>query len=187
MSEKEIQGISRFNRKELSSAFFVLLLMIIGSKTRLLLGEIPLVFTDAIVIAWTLYRRFPLSILPTVLFLMMGTLGLPVFASGLTGAAAWESKTAGYLAGYLLVSLLPVWLMKKEALKLSEMFIWGLLLYLTLQASGMTLLIYRYEMSIEAFIKNVFIPLAPFGITKTIIAVGIVHGLKKTEQKATNR
>jgi hypothetical protein len=42
-------------------------------------------------------------------------------------------------------------------------------------------------MSIEAFIKNVFIPLAPFGITKTIIAVGIVHGLKKTEQKSTNR
>lgn len=159
--------------------------MIIGSKTKFNIGNIPVVFTDMVVIAWALYKPFPWSAIPSALFLLSGTLGLPVFASGLSGLEAWTGNTAGYLAGYLMVSTIPVIHSIFRPDSLLRFIGLGLMMYLVLHLSGMLFFIYQTQASVETFFTKVFIPFLPFGLIKAVIAAGMAYGLRKNEYKVT--
>jgi len=174
----------RLHKQELLSVFFVLLLMIIGSKTKFAISGVPLIFADAVVIGWTLYKPFPLSILPPALFLILGTLGLPVFASGLTGIEAWSAKTSGYLAGYLLLGFASL-AINNTTQGFLKLMTAGLLLYLWLHLCGMAMYVYHTHVDFETFLKEVFIPFLPFGITKTITVCAWVFVLKSREKIKT--
>lgn len=168
--------------KEGLSGLLVLLLMILGSKTRLHLVGVPVVFTDLLVIAWSIYKPFPASALPAAVFLLMGTAGLPVFASGLTGAEAWSGNTSGYLAGYLIIGILPAVFQPVLHQSLKSKILLAVMLFLVLHASGMTLYLYNTRSSLSDFIQNVFLPFAPIGLAKAILAAVMVHFLEGKKQ-----
>jgi len=171
----------QIHKAEVIKTIFVLALIVLGSKTKFSLAGVPLVFADGIIIAWSLYRHFPNSAIPSFLFLLMGSIGLPVFASGLTGAEAWSSRTAGYLAGYFLITL-PL-TGRKEKNGFADLLFRGVLLYLLLQSSGMIVYMQKTETDISSFLENVLLPFAPFGLLKVLLACTAVYLLKKAERK----
>lgn len=58
-----------------------------------------------------LKERAPLSM---AIYLLMGAVGLPVFARGMAGYAALVGPTGGFLFGFLLASIASGWLLSKE-------------------------------------------------------------------------
>ncbi len=80
-------------------------LIIIGGyiSVPLPFGPVPIVLADLFVMVTGLFLGFKWGLTSVALYLSLGALGLPVFASGTSGLAVLFGPTGGYLFGYLLL------------------------------------------------------------------------------------
>ena len=95
------------NKFALRSAVCALFAAIIcaGCFIRIPLGVIPVVLQDALcILTGCLLGGFTAAV-PSILFLLAGLAGLPVYSGGTCGIAVWLGPTGGFLAGYLLGAL----------------------------------------------------------------------------------
>jgi biotin transport system substrate-specific component len=85
-------------------ALFTALIIIGGYiSVPLPLGPVPIVLADLFVMVTGLFLGFKWGVTSVALYLSLGALGLPVFASGTSGLAVLFGPTGGYLFGYLLL------------------------------------------------------------------------------------
>ncbi len=85
-------------------ALFTALIIIGGYiSVPLPLGSVPIVLADLFVMVTGLFLGFKWGVTSVALYLSLGALGLPVFASGTSGLAVLFGPTGGYLFGYLLL------------------------------------------------------------------------------------
>ena len=91
-------------KKLLRIAFISLFAAIIciGSFLRLPLGPVPIVLQNALCILTAMIFGGIYGCLPTVVFLLAGLVGLPVYSGGTSGISVWVGPTGGFLPGYLI-------------------------------------------------------------------------------------
>ena len=96
------------NKIFLKSSFIALFAAIIciGCFLRIPLGPVPIVLQNALCILTSCLLGGWLGGLPTLLFLLAGLVGFPVYSAGSSGIAVWTGPTGGFLFGYLLGSIL---------------------------------------------------------------------------------
>ena len=95
------------NRFAIFSSFIALFTAIIcvGCFIKIPLGVIPVVLQNVLcILAAVLFGGFA-GALPTLLFLLVGLIGFPVYSGGAGGLAVWLGPTGGFLPGYLLGAL----------------------------------------------------------------------------------
>ena len=74
----------------------------VGSYIQVPIGPVPIVLTNLFVLLAGLLLGSRWALSSVGLYLLMGTIGIPVFAGGKGGFAHFLGPTGGYLAGYAL-------------------------------------------------------------------------------------
>ena len=103
----------------------------IGCFIKIPFGLIPLVFQNILCILCAVLLGGINGVFPTLIFLLAGSIGLPVFSGGSGGFSVWLSPTGGFLLGYLLGALVSSLLAGKPKLE-EKIFSWKNLLRLSL-------------------------------------------------------
>ena len=74
----------------------------VGCFMRIPVGAVPIVLQNVLCILTGVILGSYLGGLPTLLFLLAGLIGLPVYSGGTGGVAVWLGPTGGFLPGYFL-------------------------------------------------------------------------------------
>ena len=70
------------------------------------LGPIPIVIQNAMCVLVGAILGSWIGGIPTLIFLLAGLIGLPVYSGGTSGIAVWIGPTGGFLPGYFLGALI---------------------------------------------------------------------------------
>ncbi len=81
-------------------------LTVVGSYLQIPLGPVPIVLANLFVLLAGLLLGSRWGAVSIALYLLLGLIGLPVFAGGAGGPAALVGPTGGYLFGYLVAAFL---------------------------------------------------------------------------------
>ncbi len=88
-------------RRTVLTAVFTALIAA-GAYAAVPVGPVPIVLTTLFVVLSGLLGGFRIGVFSVLIYLLLGILGLPVFAGGAGGFAVITGPTGGYLVGYLL-------------------------------------------------------------------------------------
>ena len=92
-------------RRTVLTAVFTALIAA-GAFIAVPVGPVPIVLTTLFVVLSGLLGGFRIGVTSVFIYLILGILGLPVFAGGAGGFAVITGPTGGYLFGYLLSAAL---------------------------------------------------------------------------------
>ena len=81
-------------------------LICLGAQIRIPMGEVPIVMTSLVIYTGSLIFGAHISFSATLLYIILGSLGLPVFSGGSAGYQQLSGPTGGYLIGFVLSSFL---------------------------------------------------------------------------------
>lgn len=95
---------TQIRRTVLSSVFAALISA--GAFAAVPIGPVPIVLTSFFVTLSGLLGGFRIAVTSVIVYLILGILGLPVFAGGSGGFAVLTGPTGGYLFGYILAASL---------------------------------------------------------------------------------
>ncbi len=99
---REANAVKLNLRMTVHVALFTALIIIGGYiSVPLPVGPVPIVLADFFVMVTGLFLGLKWGLTSVALYLFLGTLGLPVFASGTSGLAVLSGPTGGFLFGYL--------------------------------------------------------------------------------------
>jgi biotin transport system substrate-specific component len=145
-----------------SAAFIGLITL--GSWISIPFFPIPLTLqTLFILLAGTVMKRS--AVIPVTLYLILGTLGLPLFHNGLSGIGVLLGPTGGYLAGFVPAALVTGLLYETASKKLH---VAGLVLSIAvIYGCGIAWLCWSTGMGITAAVLIGLVPFLPGDILKT--------------------
>lgn len=108
---------TRTSFEEMALVFFTACLISFSGMFSLPLpiSPIPIALQPHVVLLSAAVLGRDRGVLSVASFLMMGTLGLPVFSLGASGAAVFFNPTGGYLIGYLFAAFVVGHLIQKES------------------------------------------------------------------------
>lgn len=150
-------------------------LIIIGGYVSIPVGPVPIALADFFVMLAGLFLGFKYGVISTMLFLLLGILGLPVFAGGAAGPAVFLGPTGGFLVGYVLLAgtvgfisgLRPGCVITAIA----ALLMGNILMY----AVGVPWLRSVLNLSWQAALAGGLTPFIPGAIIKIAAAVSIAH------------
>lgn len=105
----------------LQSAIFAALLCIF-SPLAIYVGPVPITLSLFFVLLCGVILPWRQSLLSVLLYLLLGLVGLPVFAGGLAGASVFPGPTGGYLWSFLLVAPVVSFLSQQTPLRRLSVF-----------------------------------------------------------------
>lgn len=96
------------NRKVLTTVFiaFFVAIICIGGFFKIPLGPVPIVLQNALCILTGVILGGWLAGLPSLVFVLVGAVGLPVFAGGSGGFGSILGPTGGFFVGYIIGAVL---------------------------------------------------------------------------------
>lgn len=96
------------NRKVLTTVFIALFVAIIciGGFFKIPLGPVPIVLQNALCVLTGIILGGWLAGVPSLVFVLIGAVGLPVFAGGSGGVGSLLGPTGGFFPGYIIGSAL---------------------------------------------------------------------------------
>lgn len=171
-----------FNQKFLKIIFgFVFIVLLTQLEIDLQLGEIniPVTGQSLAVLVVAVLLGSQLGALAIGLYLLVGGLGLPVFADGASGWAIFTKGSGGYLIGFLVAGVIIGYLAEKMDLKKIGIHLWLMLLgtaiILTCGVGGLTRL-YGFEKALEYG----FYPFLWGGLIKILIGGMLTYGVGRS-------
>lgn len=94
----------RLSTRRVAQLAVMVSLLIVGAYVSIPLRPIPITFQDAFVVLTPLVFGTT-AYVAIVAYLLLGLVGLPVFAGGASGLVALSGPTGGFLTGFLLVAV----------------------------------------------------------------------------------
>ena len=170
-------------RRTVLTAVFTALIAA-GAYAAVPVGPIPIVLTTLFVVLSGLLGGFRIGVTSVFTYLLLGILGLPVFAGGAGGFAIITGPRGGYLIGYLLAAA-SAGLIFRPGKKLSKALIItnaslaaliaGLLIYIP----GLFWLKLSLGLEWGKTLKIGMLPFIPGDLIKTAAAVALSIPLKE--------
>lgn len=143
------------------------------------IGEVPIsLATFAVYIAVHLLGT-KRGLICVSLYLMLGMVGIPVFAKWSAGVSVLAGPTGGYLLGYLLIVFFTGWFTKLGKGKIPMILIGSLLGTLGCYVVGTLWLGIQLSLSVKAALLAGVIPFIPGDLIKIILSLGITLPIKK--------
>ena len=170
-------------RRTVLTAVFTALIAA-GAYAAVPVGPVPIVLTTLFVVLSGLLGGFRIGVSSVSAYLLLGILGLPVFAGGAGGFAVITGPTGGYLVGYLLATA-SAGLIFRPGKKNSRI---GIILLTTLAAVVAGAVIYvpglfwlKLYLGLEwgKTLKVGILPFIPGDLLKTAAAVALTIPLKE--------
>lgn len=164
-------------REQIIAAFFAILIAAL-SQVTIPLGLIPLTLQTFIVGLTVTILGPRIGTWSILIYLLLGLIGLPVFAGGNAGVGVLFGPTGGFLVGFIFNGLTTGYLLEKTKYN----FFWGIVAnilgaFVTL-AFGTMWLKFGAGMEWLAAFKGAFLPFIIPGIIKAVAAgyLGILIG-----------
>lgn len=119
------------------------------------------------------------GVISTVVYLLLGMVGLPVFTGFTGGVQKLAGPTGGYLVGYIFLVFFIGLFVEKFPNKMPMYFVGGILGIIACYAFGTVWFIIQYKVGLlEALTMCVF-PYIPLDLVKLILAVLIGYQVRK--------
>lgn len=162
----------------LMSAMVALLCVSSLIKIPLVFSPVPITLQTLLIYLTALLLSPGQTALTITVYLLLGLVGLPVFAGGNSGPGAFVGGTGGYLIGFLLAGIFISLLKGKTAnpLRYSILMILGTVMIYLL--GNFTVSMVAHTGYLAAFSLSTF-PYIPGDIIKIILAVVLASLLKK--------
>ena len=131
--------------------------------------------TLAVLLAAAVMKRH--AIIPVLLYLILGSLGLPVFHNGMAGLGVVLGPTGGYLLGFIPAVLVAGFAYEnsRREVRIIGLILATLLIYLF----GITWLVFSTGMSAPAALISGMVPFLPGDVVKGIAVYLIAARLEK--------
>lgn len=151
---------------------------------------VPIVLQNAIVILTGLVLGTKRGTLATLLFLLIGLLGLPVMAGGRQLLPALAGPTVGYIVGYVISAAIAGYFayrpVARRAQRTSWLVLGGALGLLTQYGCGVVGLMIKAHLSLTAAL-TAQLPFIPLDAVKVAIMVAIAAGVHAAFPAFTRR
>lgn len=163
-------------RMMVRAALFTVLI-IIGAYLSLPIGEVPIVLSDFFVMLAALILGWPWGAISVGMYLLLGAIGLPVFAGGTGGLQSFYGPTGGYLVGFGVASVIigmvtngrNSWQADAIGLVSGSIAIFAL---------GIAWLMFKLNLSLQAALAAGFLPFIPFNVAKMLLAASVAHWVR---------
>lgn len=143
------------------------------------IGEVPIsLATFAVYIAAHLLGT-KRSLMCVMLYLLLGMVGVPVFASWSAGFNVMAGPTGGYLLGYLLIAFFTGWFTKLGKGRIPMILIGSILGTLGCYIIGTLWLGVQLSLSAKAALMAGVIPFIPGDLIKIVLSIGVTLPIKK--------
>lgn len=146
-------------------------------------GPVPIVLTTTFIILSGMLCGPKIGASSVLTYIVLGAIGLPVFAGGTAGLAKLLGPTGGYLLGYLLAAVVAGVLFRpstrssnrvRAILAVCSALIAGACIYLP----GLPWLKYNLSMEWSAALQAGLLPFIPGDIIKCLAAATLAYSLK---------
>lgn len=162
----------------------------VGCFMRIPVGAVPIVLQNVLCILTGVILGSYLGGLPTLLFLLAGLIGLPVYSGGTSGIAVWMGPTGGFLPGYLLGAVAAGFIAGKPSVAQKKLSVVVVIRITVAMIAGMIILyipgILKFaswatangkvpvEKSVLAYTMGAcVIPYIPGDLIKTVVAIPV--------------
>lgn len=169
--------MSKALRPYLKAIIFTIFI-IIGAYFTIPLGPVPFVLSDFFVLlaGLILWPRF--AAISVGLYLLLGMLGLPVFADGAGGIEHFTGPTGGYLIGFLLAAIVVSTIAHIGEQRWQKDLVAVLTGYMVIYGFGVMGLVFFADMELmEAISKGMLTFLVPMSIKSStaVLVNSILH------------
>ena len=170
-------------RRTVLTAVFTALIAA-GAYAAVPVGPVPIVLTTLFVVLSGLLGGFRIGVSSVSVYLILGILGLPVFAGGAGGFAVIAGPRGGYLIGYLLAAA-SAGLIFRPGKKLSKTtvillaFLAALTAGVVIYVPGLFWLKLSLGMEWAKALKVGMLPFIPGDLIKTAAAIALALPLKE--------
>ena len=140
------------------------------------IGMIPMSLTNMVIYLTIILLDKKRATISVVVYLLIGFVGLPVFAGFTGGAGKLLGPTGGYLIGYLVLSLVAGTILEKiEKVKILALSMGTIGLYLI----GTMWLMFQSKLSFMSALTVGVLPFVVFDVIKILIAVVLGNSIRK--------
>lgn len=172
--------MSKFSSKTLTYTALLSAILCIVSPLTIPIGAVPISFTTLIIFITASIVDYKISTLATIVYILIGVVGLPVFSNFQGGISVLFNGTGGFILGYTLCAFITSFLVKKskgrKSVYLLAMIISTLILYII----GTAWFVIITKVDIKSAIIVCVLPFILFDAIKIIIATLIFVPLRKS-------
>ena len=147
------------------------------------IGMVPMSFANMAIYLAVILLDKKKAIISVAIYLLIGLVGLPVFAGFSAGAGKLFGPTGGYLIGYLVLSFLAGSFLENVKYQ-GKMKIWYQVLALSIGTLGLYCvgtiwLMYQSKLNLITALSMGVFPFIVFDIVKIVFAVSLGNSIKK--------
>ncbi len=153
-------------------------LIIAGAYIRIPVGPVPIVLANLFVILAGLLLPLKWAVSSVALYLLLGLIGLPVFAQG-SGLAYFSGPTGGYLLGYLPAVTATALISSRKQLVIWRDIVASVAGMLIIYLVGVPWLRTALDMSWSQSLASGMIPFLPGDAAKVVLAVLVTVSIRK--------
>lgn len=179
MAEKTITNKSRVNTYTLTLIGVMTAVTCILGPLSVPIGLVPISLTNLAIYFTVILLGWKKGTISYLIYLLLGLVGIPVFANFTGGAGKLFGPTGGYLIGFIFMALIAGFFVEKFAGKVYLYFAGMLLGTLVTYLFGTAWLAYTANLSFKSALMAGVIPFIPGDLAKMIIAVIVGPMIKK--------
>ncbi len=176
----------KFTSKEMAvTAVMTALICILGPwAIQIPISPVPITLCTMGIYFALYVLGMKLGILSVVLYVLLGSAGVPVFTNFSGGIGKLLGPTGGYILGYLFLAVICGFFLSKFPEKLPLHVAGFVLGTLVLYLFGTLWLQYQLKLTFPAALMAGVIPYIPGDVAKLVIAIAVGLPLKKRLKKA---
>ena len=168
-------------KKATICAFFAAIISL-TAPFSIVIGAVPITLTLFSLGLTAFVAGSKKGLTATLVYILLGTAGIPVFANFRSGLSAFMSPTGGFIFSYIFVVVI-LGLCAKAKSKVAIGIIWSLALLVCYTFGTVWYMIFA-DASFFTAITLCILPFIPFDVIKLVLAYIIAKKVKKTLGKA---
>jgi len=171
--------------KKIILCSILIALVIVGSYLSLPIGPVPIVLQNFFILLLALILPWRLTAISIAAYLVMGLVGMPVFAGGAGGYVHFTSPSAGYLLGYFPAAVLASLIANSgKAHPVKDMA--SALVFLTIvYVLGVSWLMIKLHFPLAKGLAAGFTPFILIDAIKAVLAIAMIQFIRKPVQEMT--
>lgn len=143
------------------------------------IADVPISAATFVVYLSALLLGTKRSLVCVGLYLLIGIVGVPVFAKWGSGFGIVAGPTGGYLIGYLFIALFTGWFTKLGRGKVPMMFLGMLIGTIVCYTLGTTWLAIQASLSAKAALAGGVLPFIPGDLAKMVLSIMVALPMRR--------
>lgn len=160
-------------------------LMCICGPMSIPIGLVPVSLTNLVLYAAIFLLGTKGTVISYIVYLLLGTFGLPVFSGGQGGIGKLAGPTGGYLIGFIFMVLVMGVIAEKNQFKVVPTYIGMVIATAIAYAFGSVWFMVSRQVGLMATLSTCVFPFIPFDLIKMAAAIVVGREVRAALKKAS--